>query len=130
MSAEPRKDKPEGPYTLWWQTDGFWTFQDFPTLKEAVDGVNGCAFGSAWVIQKPAVYEVREVTEEKPSGDALDTPGIWLWVKCFDTLGAGWARIETMTPRQAQDRNYAWTISDSKPAEPPNWPCVVAVRTK
>src|ERR1019366_9341048 len=64
-----RKSKPEGPYTLWWQTDGFWTFQDFQTLKEAVEGVNDPAFGSSWVIHKPVRYRLVE-----ENGPSISTP--------------------------------------------------------
>lgn len=67
-----RKAKPEGPYTLWWQTDGFWAFHDYATLREALDGVNDHAFGSGWSIQKVVYYEVIETQTAAPKEAGYD----------------------------------------------------------
>jgi hypothetical protein len=53
-------DKPQGPFTVW-QGGGYegWRFEDYPTLKEALEAQK---FNTTWVIQKPVVYEVNEAS--------------------------------------------------------------------
>jgi len=50
--------EPKGPFTRWWQSDGGWLFEDFATLKEAIE--HQPYTSGPVVVTKPVVWEATE----------------------------------------------------------------------
>lgn len=51
--------EPRGPFTRWWQSDGGWQFEDFATLKEAIE--HQPYTSGPVVVTKPVKWEPKEL---------------------------------------------------------------------